>query len=190
MNIAIFASGSGSNAENIIRYFSSSQLYHFYVFCNNPKAFVIERAKRTDTPCYIFPRKDFFNAENTPLLLREKNIDFIVLAGFLQKIPDEILALYPRKIINIHPSLLPKFGGKGMYGHHVHEAVKAAGETRSGITIHYVNEVYDSGTIIFQAQCDITPNETPDDIAKKVHILEMEHYPKVTEKLLKDLNTL
>jgi phosphoribosylglycinamide formyltransferase-1 len=183
-NIAVFVSGTGTTLQTLI----DSQLiygYHIAVVVANRECGAIARAEEAGIP--TLQSKDWESIDNT---LQENGVGLVVLAGFLAIIPHWICEKWDQRIINLHPSLLPKHGGKGMYGHHVHEAVKAAGETRSGITIHYVNEVYDSGTIIFQAQCDITPNDTPDDIAQKVHILEMEHYPKVTEKLLKDLNTL
>ena len=189
--IAVFVSGNGTNCEALIRHFgTSSRAKVALVVSSSPSAYALVRAERLGVPTAVLTKSGLNDPAVVLPLLAEYHVEWIVLAGFLKVVPDFLLEAYPRRVVNLHPALLPKFGGKGMYGHHVHEAVKAAGETRSGITIHYVNEVYDSGTIIFQAQCDITPNDTPDDIAQKVHILEMEHYPKVTEKLLKDLNTL
>jgi len=181
--IVIFASGEGSNAENIIRYFlNNSELGFPFVICNRPDAGVHERMKHLSVPCYVFKRNDF---ESGAVLkfLRENEIDFLVLAGFLLKIPDNLVKAYPGRIINIHPALLPKFGGKGMYGSHVHEAVVASGEKESGITIHYVNENYDEGGIIFQAHCPVLPSDSPDDVAAKVHALEYLHFPRVVGEI-------
>jgi len=177
--IALFASGAGSNVENIIRYFSNDSTLDFpVVISNRDDAAVHERVKPWGIPSYVFKKRDF---ENGTVLkfLQEKEIDFIVLAGFLLKIPATILKAYPDKIMNIHPALLPKFGGKGMWGHYVHEAVVASGEKETGITIHYVNENYDEGRIIFQARCPVLPDDSPDDVAAKVHALEYEHFPRV-----------
>jgi len=186
--IALFASGSGSNVENIICYFADSRELLFPVIISNrPDAPVHERAKKYNIPSYCFKKSDFENGEVLKLL-QEKSIDFIVLAGFLLKVPENLLNAYPDRIINIHPALLPKFGGKGMYGPYVHEAVVASGEKETGITIHYVNENYDEGQIIFQAKCPVLPTDSPDDVAAKVHALEYEHFPRVigeVEQLLK-----
>jgi len=177
--IALFASGSGSNVENIIRYFSNNRELEFpFIISNRPDAFVHERAKKWMIPSYVFKKDDFENGEVLKFL-QGRSIDFIVLAGFLLKIPENLLDAYPDRIINIHPALLPKFGGKGMYGSHVHEAVVASGEKETGITIHYVNENYDEGQIIFQAKCPVFPEDSPDDVAAKVHALEYEHFPRV-----------
>ncbi len=182
--IAILASGSGSNAENIIQYFAGNNTVVFSVILSNrADAYVHERARKLGVPSYTFKKSEFENG--TVLELLQKNqVDFIILAGFLLKIPENLLNAYPDAIINIHPALLPKFGGKGMYGEHVHEAVVAAGEKESGITIHYVNENYDEGQIIFQAKCEVLPSDTPDDVAEKVHALEYLHFPKVIEKVM------
>ena len=181
--IALFASGSGSNAENILRYFSNSREMEFpVVISNRSDALVRERVKKWSVPSYVFKKSDFENGKVTEFL-REKAIDFIVLAGFLLKIPENLLKAYPDKIINIHPALLPKFGGKGMYGSHIHEAVVASGEKESGITIHYVNENYDEGQIIFQARCPVLPADSPDDVAAKVHALEYEFFPLIIEEI-------
>ena len=183
--IAIFASGSGSNAENIARYFShSSQVEISLILSNKKDAFVHERAKKMGIPSYTFSKKEFDEAELIIETLRQYEIDYIVLAGFLLKVAQPILDAYPHKIINIHPALLPKFGGKGMYGQKVHEAVVEAGEAKSGITIHYINEHYDEGAVIFQTACEVLPGDSPDDVARKVHELEYEYFPRVIEKLV------
>ena len=185
--IVLFASGSGSNVENIIRYFQNSNELEFpFVISNRPDAFVHERAKQLNIPSYVFKKNDFENGEVLNFLM-SKNIDLIVLAGFLLKIPENLLKAYPDRIINIHPALLPKFGGKGMYGSLVHEAVVAAGEKESGITIHYVNENYDEGQIIFQAKCPVSPADSPDDVAAKVHALEYEHFPRVIGEIVSQI---
>ena len=179
LKIALFASGSGSNAENIIEYFSGSEQIIFpLIVSNKADAYVHERARRLGVASFTFSAAEFREGSAIIQLLQVHEIDFIVLAGFLLKIPEAILKAYPNKIINIHPALLPKFGGKGMYGHHVHEAVVAAGECESGITIHYVNENYDEGAIIFQARCEVTPDDTPEMVAEKVHQLEYKYFPE------------
>lgn len=187
-NIAIFASGNGTNAENIIKYFSGNKdIKVKIVMANKADAFVLERAHRLGIPTLYINREQWADATHILTLLHEQQIDFIVLAGFLARIPDALLHAYPNRIVNIHPSLLPKFGGKGMYGNKVHEAVVAAGETESGITIHYLNEHYDEGQIIAQYRCPVLPNDTPQDVATRVHALEYEYYPKVIEQLLQAL---
>ena len=185
--IAIFASGSGSNAENIIQYFAQKpQFCVKSVFCNVPDAYVLERAKKYRIPSFVFNREEFRNPDKVFRQLQEQEIDFIVLAGFLWLMPSFITAAWPNKIVNIHPALLPAYGGKGMYGHHVHEAVIAAGEQESGITIHYVNDHYDQGAIIFQAKCPVLPTDTPDDLAARVHELEYRYFPQIiAETILK-----
>ena len=185
--IAIFASGSGSNAENIIQYFAQKpQFCVKSVFCNVPDAYVLERAKKYRIPSFVFNREEFRNPDKVFRQLQEQEIDFIVLAGFLWLMPSFITAAWPNKIVNIHPALLPAYGGKGMYGHHVHEAVIAAGEKESGITIHYVNDHYDQGAIIFQAKCPVLPTDTPDDLAARVHALEYRYFPQIiAETILK-----
>lgn len=186
--LAIFASGSGSNAENIIQYFAQKpQFCVKSVFCNVPDAYVLERAKKYRIPSFVFNREEFRNPDKVFRQLQEQEIDFIVLAGFLWLMPSFITAAWPNKIVNIHPALLPAYGGKGMYGHHVHEAVIAAGEKESGITIHYVNDHYDQGAIIFQAKCPVLPTDTPDDLAARVHELEYRYFPEIIEKTI--LNT-
>lgn len=185
--VVIFASGSGTNAENIINYFQGSSTVDIpLILSNNPKAQVLERAKNLNVAAICFNKKAFSNSGIVLNLLQNLNPDLIVLAGFLWKIPDELVTEFPNKIINIHPALLPKFGGKGMYGHFVHEAVVKNKETESGITIHYVNEHYDEGAIIFQATCPVQAQDTPLDVDAKVRQLEMKHFPKVIESLLKD----
>lgn len=184
-NIAIFASGSGSNAENIIRYFQKSDTVEVsLVLSNKSDAYVLERSHRLGVPCSVFPKEDWIAGDEILAVLQKFHIDFIVLAGFLVRVPDLLLHAYPDKIINIHPALLPKFGGKGMYGDRVHQAVVAAGEKESGITIHYINEHYDEGDTIFQATCPVLPDDLPDDVAKKVHALEYEHFPVIIEKVV------
>lgn len=185
--IAIFASGSGSNAENIINYFSENKEISFpFIICNKSEAFVHERAKKLDVPSYTFKKSGFENGEVLTLLKKEE-VDLIVLAGFLLKVPENILKAYPHRIINIHPALLPKYGGKGMYGMNVHEAVVATGEKESGITIHYVNENYDEGQIIFQAKCEVLPDDSPETVAEKVHALEYKHFPEEIEKIIEKI---
>ena len=184
-NIAIFASGSGSNTENIIRYFRKSEAIQVsLVLSNRSDAYVLERAHRLGVPCNVFPKEDWMAGDEILAVLQEYHIDFVVLAGFLVRVPDLLLHAYPNKIINIHPALLPKFGGKGMYGDRVHEAVVAAGEKECGITIHYINEHYDEGNIVFQTACPVLPTDSPEGVAKKVHALEYEHFPRVIERVL------
>ena len=188
-NIAIFASGNGTNAENIIRYFQNSELVNVeLVLANKETAFVLERARSLNVPFAYMGKAEWTEGTAVLSLLEDRKIDFIVLAGFLARVPDCILHAYPNKIINIHPSLLPKFGGKGMYGDRVHEAVVAAGEAETGITIHYLNERFDDGEIVVQYKCPVLPQDTAADVAKKVHALEYEYYPKVIDRLLIDLH--
>jgi phosphoribosylglycinamide formyltransferase-1 len=179
--LAIFASGSGTNAEQIMRHFKGRpKLEVALVLSNKPDAFVLQRAKKFHVPAKMFTRQ-LFNNDVLHWLLEEK-ITHIILAGFMWLMPESIIKQYPNKIINIHPALLPKFGGKGMYGHYVHEAVKAAGEKETGITIHLVNEKYDEGEILFQASCAVDPYDSPEQIAEKVHALEHRHYPEQIDK--------
>lgn len=186
--IAIFASGSGSNAENIIRYFAqSSQICVNSVFCNVPDAYVLVRAKKYDIPSFTFTREELRSPDQVLQKLQEQKIDFIVLAGFLWLMPSAIIAAYPNRIVNIHPALLPAYGGKGMYGNRVHEAVIAAGEKESGITIHFVDDHYDEGASIFQAKCPVLPTDTPETLANRVHALEYEHFPRVIEETINNL---
>lgn len=184
--IAVFASGSGTNFQQICEYFNekNKDIKIELLIVNKKNAYVLERAKQLNVKSQYFNREDFYSSDRVVECLKENQIDFIVLAGFLWLIPNNILKKYPNKIINIHPALLPNYGGKGMHGHHVHEAVIAAKEPESGITIHYVNEHYDEGNIIFQAKCSITPEDTADSLAEKIHLLEKEHFPKVIDDLL------
>lgn len=184
--IAVFASGSGSNAENIIHYFKDHPSIKIECICtNNPNAGVIERGNRLEVPVYIYTNEQFKNPEEIIYLLNEKGIDVIVLAGFLRLISPPFIEQFPSSIVNIHPALLPAYGGKGMFGHHVHEAVVAAKENYSGITIHEVNSKYDEGAILFQAKVALTAEDTPDAVAEKIHQLEYIHFPKVIEQWLK-----
>lgn len=186
VNIAIFVSGSGSNCENIIRYFQTDEQVNIaLVVSNRADAYALTRAKNLNVPSVVLPKADFNNEEEVLKLMADHRIDFIVLAGFLLMIPDWLIAAYQRRMINLHPALLPKFGGIGMYGHHVHEAVRKANETETGMTVHWVSNVCDGGEIIAQFRTPITPDDTPDDIADKEHILEMEHFPQVIEAVLK-----
>ena len=183
--IAIFASGSGSNAEKIAEHFASNpQVEISFILTNNPQAGVIARARRLHIPVVVFDRTTFYHSSRIIEFLQNQHIDLVVLAGFMMLIPEAMVQAFPNQIVNIHPALLPKYGGKGMYGHFVHEAVVAAQETESGITIHYVNEHYDEGAIIFQATCPVVSTDTPEDVAKKVQVLEHKHFPEVVEQLL------
>ncbi|WP_104735192.1 phosphoribosylglycinamide formyltransferase [Hanstruepera ponticola] len=184
--IVIFASGSGTNAENLIKFFHNrEQASVIQVLTNNPHAKVLDRAKKLGVSALSFNKIAFTETDDVLHLLKSVNPDLIVLAGFLWKFPEKILEVFPNKVINIHPALLPKYGGKGMYGKYVHEAVVTNKETETGITIHYVNEHYDEGAIIFQARCEVTPTDTAEDVARKIHELEMTHFPKVVDDLLK-----
>ena len=182
INIAIFGSGSGTNAENIIQYFESNPFIKVaLVLSNKADAYILERARLHHIPSVVYTKSEFQNEDGLLALLGEHKVDFVVLAGFLLQIPVSLIRAYPNKIINIHPALLPNYGGKGMYGNRVHEAVIAAGDKQSGITIHYIDEHYDSGSIIFQTTCDVLPTDTSDDLAAKVHALEYKYFPKVIE---------
>ena len=181
--IAIFASGSGSNAENIITYFQNNKIAEVVcVLSNNPNARVLERATNLGVKNGVFNKGQL----NDPKWAIEnlKNFDLIVLAGFLWKFPDHILENYQNKVVNLHPALLPKFGGKGMYGMRVHKAVVENNELESGITIHYVNEHYDEGAVIFQSKCTINSSDNPSDVAIKIHHLEMKHFPEIIQQIL------
>ncbi len=183
--IILLASGSGSNVENIITYFGKhEQVAVSAVLTNKNTAYVLERCKKLKVPALYFNKTAFLDTSVVFDFLIAQNPDLIVLAGFLWKIPQELVTAFPNKIVNIHPALLPKYGGKGMYGTKVHEAVKENGETETGITIHYVNENYDEGGIIHQAKTNISPHDTPKQIAEKVQALEYEHFPKVLENIL------
>ena len=183
--IAIFASGNGSNAENITNYFSDNPNIEIsLILTNNPTAYVLERAKNLGVKSLVFSKSDFLENGEILYFLKENDIKLIVLAGFLLKIPKNLLIEFPNKIINIHPALLPKYGGRGMYGDKVHQSVIENKETESGITIHYVNEHYDKGEIIFQAKCNIEPTDSFENLAAKIHELEYAHFPIVIETLL------
>lgn len=184
-NIAIFASGNGTNAEKIITHFKNHPKHQVTLVCSNKKnAGVLDKAKNHNIQTFIFNRKDLYESDKVLETLKEYHANFIVLAGFLWLMPDNITKTYNRRIINIHPALLPKYGGKGMYGMNVHRAVLEANDKKSGITIHWVNEKYDDGDIIFQATCDITPEDTDISLAGKVHQLEYRHFPVIIEQLL------
>ena len=187
-NIAIFASGTGTNARKIIEYFEENANIHVsLVVSNKATAPVLNLADEYGIEKMVISRKSFYETEELLQALRARNVTLIVLAGFLWLLPDHLVRAYDKRIINIHPALLPKYGGKGMYGLHVHRAVKAAGEAVSGITIHYVNEHYDEGGIIFQASCPLQPEDEPEDIARKVLQLEHRHFAPVVEKLVREL---
>ena len=187
--IAILASGSGSNAENIANYFKGSDYAEVsFIIANNPEAYVIERAKRLGIECAVVTKVQFMEADSIIAMLKERDIDFVVLAGFLLLVPAKLIQAYPGRIVNIHPALLPKHGGKGMYGDRVHKAVVESGDTESGITIHLIDEQYDKGTTFFQAKCPVLPTDTPDDVAAKVHELEYKHFPHVIEEILHTLD--
>jgi len=187
--IVIFASGSGTNAENLITYFNNSDHASVVlVLTNNPQAKVLERAKRLKVSALSFNKIAFSETDDVLNILKSSAPDLIVLAGFLWKFPEKILNEFPNKVINIHPALLPKYGGKGMYGMHVHEAVVKNKEVETGITIHFVNQHYDEGAIIFQTKCKVNPGDSPEDVGDNIHKLEMEHFPKVVESLLLPIN--
>jgi phosphoribosylglycinamide formyltransferase-1 len=184
-HIVIFASGAGTNAENIIRYFSNEKEAKVsLVLSNKPQAKVLVRAAALGVDSVFFDRRQFYETGEVQLMLRDRNTDLIVLAGFLWLVPQPIIDEYRGRIINIHPALLPLFGGMGMYGERVHRAVLDAGHTESGITIHYVNEEYDSGDIIFQARCPVLPDDDTDALASRVHELEYRHFPEVISKII------
>ena len=183
--IAIFASGSGSNAQKIAEYFSArTDVEVSLILTNNPEAGVIQRARKFHIPVVIFDRKTFYETGRILNLLKNEGIDLVVLAGFMMLIPEFLVKGYVGKMINIHPALLPKYGGKGMYGSFVHEAVVAAKEKESGITIHFVNEHYDEGNVIFQTTCEVLETDTADDVAEKIHALEHYHFPRVIDKVI------
>ena len=188
MNIAIFVSGSGTNCENLIKYFADSERVNIaLVVSNKSDAQALERAERLGVPAAVTPKADLNDPDVMLPLLKRYDIGFIVLAGWLPLIPNFLIEAYPHKIINIHPALLPKYGGKGMWGHHVHEAVKAAGETETGMTVHWVTPVCDAGEIIAQYKVALSPDDTVEDIAEKEHQLEMAHFPKVVEEVINGL---
>lgn len=186
--IAIFASGSGSNAQKIMELFKhSSEVEIALVLTNNPEAYVLQRADNFEIPAHIFDRKEFYETDQVVDLLKNLDVDLIVLAGFLWLIPKNMIAEYPGRIVNIHPALLPKFGGKGMYGDHVHNAVIASGEGEGGITIHYVNENYDEGEYIYQAKYKIEKGDNLEMVKFKGQQLEHQHYPRIVESILKKI---
>jgi phosphoribosylglycinamide formyltransferase-1 len=185
IRIAIFASGAGSNAAKIIDFFKKdTKIQVALIVCNKPNAGVLNIAAHNQIPVLLIEKEAFFRGNAYLPQLQEANIDFVVLAGFLWKIPEKLIAAYPNKIINIHPALLPKYGGKGMYGSFVHEAVITNKEKESGITIHFVNEHFDEGKHIFQATCSILNNDTPESLAAKIHILEHEHFARVIKEVI------
>lgn len=188
MRIGIFASGSGSNAEKIMDYFSDSSFIHTaLLISDNPEAFALRRASARGIPTAVFSRGEFSGGENVLELLQKTGIDYIVLAGFLRLIPFSIIKAYPGRIVNIHPALLPHYGGKGMYGDRVHRAVIEAGEKESGITIHKVNEHYDEGAVIAQYRVEVAPDDTPETLAQKIHALEHKYFPEVIEQEIKKI---
>jgi phosphoribosylglycinamide formyltransferase-1 len=185
--IVIFASGSGTNAENLIKFFHNRENASvIQVLSNNPHAKVLDRCKKLNISALSFNKIAFTESDDVLQILKNSQPDLIILAGFLWKFPEKILAHFPNKVINIHPALLPKYGGKGMYGMHVHRAVVNNKENETGITIHYVNDQYDEGTIIFQAKCEVETSDTAEDIAEKIHSLEMRYFPEVVNSLLND----
>jgi phosphoribosylglycinamide formyltransferase-1 len=187
-NIAIFASGSGSNAEQIIRHFSTDKGHSVrLVLSNRPDAYVLERARGLNVPGVVFSRESFYTTTQVLDILIDAKIDFLILAGFLWLVPDYLLKTFPGRIINIHPALLPAYGGKGMYGAKVHEAVIRDRQIKSGITIHLVDEEYDHGQVLFQAECPVLPGDSPDDLASRIHELEHRHYPEVIRGYLERL---
>ena len=186
--IAIFASGSGTNAEQIMTFFKSHPLAEVaLVLSNKPDAFVLERAKRFNVPTHVFDRATFRETSSVLQVLQEKDVSLVVLAGFLWLVPGYLINAFKGRIINIHPALLPAYGGKGMYGRHVHEVVIKSGDKESGISIHFVNEHYDEGAIILQARCEVLPDDTPESLAERIHHLEHRHYPQVIEELIKEM---
>jgi len=186
--IAIFASGSGTNAQKFFEKFEHHPLAEInMLLTNNPKAGAIVRAESFGIPVEVFDKHTFTKTDHIVQLLQDMGTDFIVLAGFMWLVPDNLVKAFPNRMVNIHPALLPKYGGKGMYGMHVHKAVVEAEEKETGITIHYVNERYDEGQIIFQTSCEVEPEDTPEDVAEKVHALEYLYYPKVVEDLIKNI---
>ena len=188
VNIAVFASGSGSNFENLARYFSDNERGRVVLLvCNKPDAPVLERARNLGIDSAVVTKAELQEPERVMPLLRRYGVGFVVLAGFLPLIPDYMIEAFPQRMVNIHPSLLPKYGGKGMWGHHVHEAVKAAGEKETGLTVHWVTPQCDGGTVIAQRRVALSPEDTADDIAHKEHELEMAHFPRIIEEILSQL---
>ena len=193
-NIAIFASGSGSNAENITRYLSTAlnsengtNIRVSLILSNRDNAYVLERAAKLNIASAVFTKRELEEGSAVDNILKERHIDFIVLAGFLLKFPERLIKRYSPKIVNIHPALLPKYGGKGMYGNNVHKAVIAAQEQESGITIHLVDELYDNGTTLLQVKCAVSPTDTPETLAAKIHKLEAKHFPPTIYEYIRSL---
>jgi len=187
--IAVFASGSGTNAQNLIEYFSTEKgAIVSLILSNRSDALVLERARRLSVETFIFDRQLFYETGTVLEKLKNSDIDFIVLAGFLWLVPGSLVDSYPGRIVNIHPALLPAYGGKGMYGDRVHQAVIDSGDRQSGITIHFVNNAYDEGDIIFQAKCDVLDKDTPETLAKRIHELEYRHFPVVIENIIRELD--
>lgn len=185
IRLAILGSGNGTNAQQISEYFAGrSDVQVACIIYNVKDAYIAQRARNLGIEDHYFGRKDFYASTAVLDYLHQKQVDWVILAGFLWLVPQPILDAYPHRVINIHPALLPKYGGKGMYGHHVHEAVVAAGENESGITIHIVDENYDRGTILEQARCSVTPDDTPDTLAAKIHLLEKEYFPRVIDRTI------
>lgn len=187
INIAIFVSGSGTNCENLIRYYQNSDRVHCaLVVSNKSDAYALVRAQKLGVPTSVVDKNQLRDSEVMLPLLRQYDVHFIVLAGFLPLIPDFLIDNFPRRIINIHPSLLPKYGGKGMWGHHVHEAVKEAGDLETGMTVHYVSSVCDGGDVIAQFRVSLLPSDTVENIAEKEHQLEMKYFPEVVDKVIRE----
>lgn len=187
IRLALFASGNGSNVQNICTYFDDHKSIHPVLICSNSsKAFVLERANKLGIQSITFNRNEFYAQQTILDALKKNDIDYIILAGFMWLVPEYLLQAFPDRILNIHPALLPEFGGKGMYGHFVHEAVSQSGKTESGITIHLVNREYDRGRILFQKKCKISSGENPNTIAEKIHKLEYAYYPQVIENFIKE----
>lgn len=187
IQLALFASGSGTNAENIIKYFKDHAFIRVSgVLCNKAGAGVISRTEKLGIPVVVFSKVDFLKQGLIHQWLLSNEIHYLILAGFLWQVPEYLVQMYPKQILNIHPALLPAYGGKGMYGEHVHKAVLAAGEKESGITIHRVDEIYDHGEILFQARCPVLPDDTTESLAQRIHALEHQYYPVVIEKVIRD----
>ena len=185
VNLAILASGNGTNAQQIAEYFMDrDDVVVRTIIYNKRDAYVATRAKNIGIESHYFNRHDFMESDAVLDFLRERKIDYVILAGFLLLVPNNLLQAFPNRIVNIHPALLPKYGGKGMYGHHVHEAVVANHERETGITIHVVDHRYDCGTTLFQARCEVVPTDTPDDVAAKIHLLEKEYFPRVIDAFI------
>lgn len=188
VKLAVFASGAGSNAEKLIRYFKTADVAQVtLVVCNKPDAGVVTVAEKEGVPVLLIEKEKFFRGDAYLPFLQKEGIGFLALAGFLWKVPTALIEAYPKRIVNLHPALLPRFGGKGMYGQYVHEAVLNAGEVETGITVHYVDEHYDNGNIIFQTACPVLPTDGPADVARRIHALEHLHYPRVVDEAISAL---